>query len=126
VSELQEGDYCVLIGPHDRADGKIVYAIACPHLTVSTIDVEHRFSPDFGLALLYLLKIRCPWLTPEERSLLGLRMILGFVLAERSGCSCYQRPFGVASSDSDVRVLDLGWTSPTNFFGTGAVSVRHP
>jgi hypothetical protein len=102
-----EEPYCVLIGPHDRADGKIVYALACPHMTASTIDVEHRFSPDFGLALFWLVRAQFGF-TADEAAHAAMRMLLGFVLEERSDCGCHRRPFGVELSEAGTRIVDLG------------------
>lgn len=101
-----EEPYCVLIGPHDRADGKIVYALACPHMTVSTIDVEQRFSPDYAGALSVLLAAKYR-LSGEEVAHASMRMLLGFVLEERSGCPCPARPFGVELSEAGTRIVDL-------------------
>lgn len=98
--------YCQLFGPHERDDGKIVYALACQHMSVSTIDVERRFSPDFGYAYLVILRVEFPDLPVRVLAMLEMRYLLGMVLSERSACRCADRPFVLKESADDVWVGD--------------------
>jgi hypothetical protein len=104
---IEETPYAVVVGPHIGPDGNEVWALACEHRTVSTVEVEQQFSPNFALGLFLVLAIQNPEVTAEELSWIETRLLLGWTLAELAGCRCGERPFALIEDEHGVRVQDL-------------------
>jgi hypothetical protein len=99
--------YATLVGPHVR-DGHEVWALCCPHVTVSTDDVETLFAPEHAIGLLVLTANAYPRMfTARELEQIVLRELLGAVLQLNCPEGCGRRPYAVARyPDGSVRIVD--------------------
>lgn len=100
--------YCIVVGPHFSKADKLVYALCCPHGSVSTIDVEQTFPPEHGLQLFATLARELPACSVAEIAAIEMRLLLGWTLGLRLGCTCPDRPFRVEVSDAGCRFEDAG------------------
>ena len=92
---IGEEEYATLVGPHER-DGRQVWALCCPHTSVSTDLMETLFSPNDAIGLFVLI------------ATIVLRELLGAVLQLNCSGGCGRRPYALLTSqDGSVRVLDL-------------------
>jgi hypothetical protein len=105
---MREQEYATLVGPHER-DGRDVWALCCPHTSVSTDLAETLFSPEDALAMFALIAMTYPHeFTANEIATIVLREFLGAVLQLNCGGGCGRRPYALLrSEDGSVRVLDL-------------------
>jgi len=106
---MREQEYATLVGPHEQ-DGHDVWALCCPHTSVSTDLVETLFSPQDALGLFVLIARTYPYaLSADEIATIVLRELLGAVLQLNCSGGCGLRPYALLTSPdgSVVRVVDV-------------------
>jgi hypothetical protein len=105
---IREEEYATLVGPHER-DGRQVWALCCPHTSVSTDLMETLFSPNDAIGLFVLIATTYPHaFSADEIATIVLRELLGAVLQLNCSGGCGRRPYALLTSqDGSVRVLDV-------------------
>jgi hypothetical protein len=105
---MREPEYATLVGPHER-DGHDVWALCCPHTSVSTELVETLFPPQVALGMFVLIAKTYPYaFSADEIATIVLRELLGAVLQLNCSGGCGQRPYALLTSqDGLVRVVDV-------------------